>query len=137
MNVIVARAVDYQQLPFQLSGEGDRRAFFIFFRVILRQAAIALLIDRIVITNIGDRRHGHRRLVKIGIAEDRVQAGRPSTAPAPDADARSVDERPLDDGPYGVGLIERIAYANLAVDGFAPRAAARRGRAAIVHAHHD
>src|SRR6266567_5855186 len=132
MNVVVTGAMDHEQLALQLAGKGYWRALLVFIRMILRQPAITLLVDCVVITNVGNRRDRHRHAIEIWIAKDRIKTGRTSAAPTPNTDARRVNEWPFADGPGGVCLILRIKQSHFAIDRLAPGPAARRRRAAIV-----
>src|SRR5262249_7143028 len=57
VNVVVPGAVYDQQLSLQLRSKGDCRALFVLVRVVLWQPAVPLLIDRIVVPQIGDGSH--------------------------------------------------------------------------------
>src|SRR6266568_4204687 len=97
--------MDYQQLPAQLSRKSDRRALPVFISMILRQSAISLLIDRVVIAKVRNGRHRFARAVEIRITEHRVQSRRATTTPTPDSYARGIDKGPFDDCLDGVCLI--------------------------------
>src|SRR6266567_5986969 len=97
--------MDYQQLPAQLSRKSYRLAFLIFISMILRQSAISLLIDRVVIAKVRNGRHRFARAVEIRITEHRVQSRGAAAAPSPNSDPRRVNKRPFDDCLDGVCLI--------------------------------
>src|ERR1700678_1227988 len=59
MDVVIPRAVDDQELALELPGERDGRTLPVLIRMILWQPAIPLLIDRVVVAHIGDRRDRH------------------------------------------------------------------------------
>ena len=136
--VVVRRAVDDQQVALELIREGDGRAVPVALGVVLRQAHVALLVDRVVEALVADGGDGHGRVIELGIAEDGVEAHRSAAAPAPDADPLRVRPGPLaQEGPGRGGLVGRGQDPHLPVDALAPLATARRGRAAVVHAHHQ
>src|SRR5690242_13692063 len=103
--------------------------------MILRQTTVTFLVDRVVKTNVGNRRNRNTRLVNIRIAKHRVERGRAAATPTPNPDAGRIDKWPLRNHTRRRGLIAGVHDAHLAIDDLAPRAAARRGRAAIVDTH--
>src|SRR5262245_33052045 len=103
--------------------------------MVLGQAAITLLVDRIVIADIRHRGDSHRHAIKIRVAENGIQARRASAAPSPDADTARINEWPFADCPDGVRLILRIQHTHMAVDRLAPRPASRSRCATIVYAY--
>src|SRR5215475_6648835 len=105
--------------------------------MVLRQAAITLLVDRIVVADVRHRGDSHRHAVKIRVTENRIEARGTSAAPSPDADTARINEWPFDNGPDSVGLILRIQHAHPAIDSLAPCTASRRRRAAIVYTNDD
>src|SRR5688572_8797647 len=74
VDIVVACAMDYEQLTLELAGKRDWRALLILVRVILRQPAVTLLIDRIVETKIGHRRYRHSYLIDIRVTKHRIQS---------------------------------------------------------------
>src|ERR1044071_3872996 len=137
MDVVVARPVHDQQIALQLARKRDRRALFIFLRMVLWQPAVSLLVNRVVVMNVRHGRDGYASCINIGIAEHRIECRRTAAAPTPDRDPSRIDERPLRDRARRRSLVTRIHNAHLAIDDLAPRTATRRGCAAIVDAHHD
>jgi len=137
MHVVVAGAMNNKQFSLQLPGEGDRRALPVLLRMILRQAAVTFLVDRVVVAQVGHRRDRHPHLIKVRIAKHCVESRCPSAAPAPHTNPRRIDERPRPDDPRCTSLIPRIHYSHFTIDNLAPRSASRGRRSAIVHAKHD
>ena len=135
--VVVAGAVDEQQLALKLVGEGQRRALAVALGIVRGQAHVALLINGVVQAHIGNRRDGYARGVEVGMTEQGVKGHGSAAAPSPNADALGVEV-----GPRGQHVLERGRLilrgedAHLAVDRFAPVVAPRCGRAAVVEAHH-
>src|SRR3954465_2101692 len=105
MDVVIARALNDQELCLQLSCKCPRRTLFVFVRVVLRQSTIALLINRVVITYVRDRCDSNSNAIEIRIAEHRVQGRRAAPAPSPYSYPRWIYKRPLGNGPCGAGLI--------------------------------
>ena len=138
VDVVVAGAVDDQEVAFQPCGMGDRRSLFEPFGVDLRRAHVAFLVDRVVqslVRHVGD---GDARVVKLGVAEHHVQRHRTAAAPSPDAHAIGVEVRAI--GQHGAqpgGLVSRGHHADLPVDRLAPVAPARGRGAMVVHAGND
>src|SRR5262245_59250342 len=102
--------------------------------MVLRQSAISLLVNCIVVADIRHRGYRHRHAIKIRVAKNRIEARGTSTAPSPDADAGRIDEWPFDDRPDSVSLILRVQHTHPAVDRLAPRSASRSRGASIVYA---
>ena len=135
--VVVAGAVDEQQLALKAVGEGQRRALAVAFGVVGGQPHIALLVNGVVQAHVGDRRDGDARGVEVGVAEQGVESHGPAPAPTPDAHPLRVEVGPGSQHVFEGGrLILRGENAHLPVDGFAPVVAARCGRAAVVETHH-
>src|ERR1043165_5187738 len=105
--------------------------------MILRQRAVALLINRIVEADVGNRRNRHSHLIQAGVTKQSIERRRSAAAPSPNRDPVRIDERPLIDRAHGVSLILGIYYSLLPIENLAPGASARRRRAAIVNAHYD
>ena len=135
--VVVAGAVDEQQLALKSVGEGQRRALPIAFGVVGWQAHVALLINGVVEAHVGDRRDGDARGVEVGMAEQGVERHGPAAAPTPNADALGVEVRTRGQHVLEGGrLILRGENAHLAINRFAPVVAPGCGRAAVVETHH-
>src|SRR5450759_3008399 len=65
VDVVVAGAVDDQQLALQAFGEVDRRSIAIALRIVLRQTDVSFLVDRVVEQLIGHASAGHTNLVQV------------------------------------------------------------------------
>src|SRR5215475_3338781 len=57
VHVVVTGTVNHEELSLQLRRKSYRRALSVLIRMILRQPAISLLIDRVVVPDVGHRRH--------------------------------------------------------------------------------
>ncbi len=135
VDVVIAAAVNQQQVALKLSGIRDRRTSLVAERVLLRQAHIALLVDGVVQPEVGHGRHCHPGSIDFRMLEHQVQGGGAAAAPAPDRHAGRIDVRPAaDDLACCRGLILRGDDTDFVVNRFAPLAAAGRRCAAIVDA---
>ena len=135
--VVVAGAVDEQQLALKAVGEGQGRALAVAFGVVRGQAHVALLINGVVQAHVGDRGDGDARGVKVGMTEQGVEGHRAAPTPSPNTDALGVEV-----GPRGQHVLERGRLilrgedAHLAIDRLTPVVAPGCGRAPVVEAHH-
>ena len=66
VHVVVAGAVDEEQVAAQAFSEIDGGAVAIAFDVVERQAHVAFLIDRVVEAQVGNGRDGHAHLYRSG-----------------------------------------------------------------------
>ena len=138
MHVVVASAVDEQQISLQSVGPVDGRAVLIALGIVLRSVHVAFLIDGVVEALVGHESHGNARLEHFGIAEHAVERLAPTAAPACDADALGVDEGELACQVENAScLVFAGKGAHLAVDALAPLPATRGCSTAILDAHHD
>ena len=136
--VVIAGAVDQQQVALEVLGMGDGRAVGKTLGVVLGQPHVAFLIDGVVDLLVGDGCDRHAHGIELRVAEKSVQGHGAAAAPAPRADTLRVDEgEGVEHGPDTGCLIHRREDADLTVDRLAPLAPARGGRAAIVEAGHQ
>src|SRR5678815_4452925 len=99
MDVVVTRPMHDQQIALQLARKRDRRALLPFLRMVIRQSAVSLLVNRVVVMKIWNRRDSHSRRINVAVTEHRIERRRAAATPTPDPDARRIDERPLRDRP--------------------------------------
>src|SRR5215471_14736398 len=138
MYVVVARAVNDQQVSGESFGEVDGRAIVIALHVLLRQAHVALLIDGVVMAFVGDRSDSDAGLVESGRAKHEIEGVRSPTAPTPDGEPRHVDIAVFfAQFPDGVRLLCRRKHAYTPVDHLAPFPAFWRRSSLIVEADND
>ena len=95
MHVVIAGAVNEEQVSFQAFHIRDGRTFAIAFRIGLRRVHVAFLVNGVVQPLVGYERNGNPRAEHIRIAEHAVEGLASSPAPACDANAGSIDERIL------------------------------------------
>jgi len=122
VDIIVSRTVNDKEVALKLFGERNWRAFAISVRIVLRCAHVPLLINRVVQTCVGNRRHRHAERVELRISEKHVERHRSTTAPAPDSDPGGVYKRHGGELFGRSGLVVRSHDADLFVDRFAPLA---------------
>ena len=79
VHIVVAGAVDDEQVSLQPLGMRDGRAVHLALGVVLRQAHVALLIDAVIKPTVRHGSHSHGSAVEIRIAEDGVTAAAAST----------------------------------------------------------
>jgi hypothetical protein len=93
VDVVVPGPVHQQQASAKGLREIDRGAAPVTLGVLLREAHIPFLIDRVVeaLVRAGGRRHTN--LVEVREPEERVQGGRPAPAVTVDANAIQIDPR--------------------------------------------
>src|SRR5215211_2717067 len=87
--------MDNHEIALQLPRKSDRRTLFPLLRMVLGQPTVPLLVNRVVIMKIRDRRNRHAGSVSIRIAKQRIQCRRATATPTPNSDARWIDEGPL------------------------------------------
>src|ERR1044072_2098703 len=126
-----------EEIAFQLSSEGDRRALLPLFGMILGQPAISFLVNRVVVMQIGHWRDRDSRRIHVRVTKHSIQCRRTTAAPTPDADASRIDKSPLRNRTSRSRLVAGVHDSHLAIDDLAPGTTTRRRRAAIVDAHHD
>ena len=115
---------------------GEPRRYF--FGVVVGQAHVALLVNRIVEQLARVRSDGHRRGVKVWVAENRVEAHAAPAAPAPHADPSRVRVGPeFEQSAHARRLILRRKNAHLSEGQLAPLTPARDRRAAVFNAGDD
>src|SRR6185369_3649198 len=137
MNVVISGSMDHHQLTLQILCECHGRTLRPLIGVILRQAAVSLLVNRVVIPDIRNRRHRQPNLIDIWITKHRIQRRRSPTAPTPDTYSARIHKRPFANSSRGVRLILRIHNPQLSVNYFSPQPATWCRSASIVDTHHD
>ena len=92
VDVVVACAVDEQEIALEAFGIGDWRTFAVAFGVVLRGVHVAFLIDGVVESLVGNEGYGYAGVEHVGIAEHAVEGLAAAAAPSCNADAAEVDE---------------------------------------------
>ena len=92
VDVVVACAVDEQEIALEAFGIGDWRTFAVAFGVVLWGVHVAFLIDGVVESLVGNEGYGYAGVEHVGIAEHAVEGLAAAAAPSCHADAAEVDE---------------------------------------------
>ena len=125
MAVVVARAMDQEQISPELAGIRDGRAKAVIFGIVLGQPHVTLLVDRIVEQLACVRSDGYRCGIHVRVAENGVEAHAATAAPAPHANPSRVRVRPaLQQGTHSRRLILRCENPHLPIRNCARRAPA-------------
>ena len=136
--VVVACAMNQEQIALQTVCPIDGGAIFVTFGIVLWRVHVAFLIDGVVESLVGHERYGYARLEHFGVTEHTVERLAATTAPACDADAFGVDEgkltRHVEDA---LCLVLAGESAHLAIDAFAPFSSTWSCCTTILDAHHN
>ena len=135
--VIVAGAMDEEEVPLKIFGMGNRSPCIIIAAIFLRQAHIAFGVDVVIEAGTGDRGDGDARFINFGVLKEQVQGAGAPAAPSPYGHARSINKIPLQDFLCGHGLVADVQLTDIAIDGFAPFPAFWRRGSAIVYGNMD
>ncbi len=136
MHVVVATAVDHQEVAAQAVGVSQRAGRDVIAVVLLGQPHVPFLVDGVVEVHVRHRRHRHPHPIDLGRAEEHVERHRAATTPAPDPEAGGVHPVPPPDGTRRARLILGGQHPDLAIDRLAPLPAAQARRAPVVEGDH-
>lgn len=71
--VVVTRAVDEQQVAFEVLGEIHRGAVAVAFEIVARQAHVSFLVDRVVVALVRHRCDRDARVIQVRVFEHGLQ----------------------------------------------------------------